>query len=180
MKNRAFTLIELLVVVLIIGILAAIAVPQYQYAVLKSKYHTLMNMAKAVKDAQEIYYLQNGKYAEHFSELDISVPAGAEIGAETLGNYGDFEAVYWDNRSKVVVLFFTQTMAWILKDNKRYLEYNLRLDNENLHIWNGARAICASQAEAGEMGIKICKDITRDINNCNIVEGGKSTCLIYE
>jgi len=69
--NKAFTLIELLVVVLIIGILAAIAVPQYQVAVEKSRYSTLMNNAKAIKEAQERYHLTNGDYTIDFNDLDI-------------------------------------------------------------------------------------------------------------
>ncbi len=74
MKNQAFTLIELLVVVLIIGILAAIAVPQYQKAVGKSKAQQAVIITKAIADAQQEYYLQNGTYANNLDDLTISIP----------------------------------------------------------------------------------------------------------
>ena len=60
-KNAGFTLIELLVVVLIIGILAAVAVPQYQKAVAKSQVARLLPWFKKLKEGREVYLMNGGK-----------------------------------------------------------------------------------------------------------------------
>ncbi len=80
-KKRGFTLIELLVVVLIIGILATVALPQYQRAVAKSRFATLKPIAKAIKDTQEYYYNEHGQYATsaELSNLSIAIPTGVDM-----------------------------------------------------------------------------------------------------
>lgn len=77
--KTGFTLIELLVVVLIIGILAAVAVPQYRVAVLKSRVAAVMPGVRAIADAAELYFLANGEYApDALTFLDISDLSGCE------------------------------------------------------------------------------------------------------
>ena len=77
--SAGFTLIELLVVVLIIGILAAVAVPQYQLAVDKSNFASNMPLLDATRTAQEAYYLANGQYATEFDQLDMQIPKSFTI-----------------------------------------------------------------------------------------------------
>ncbi len=73
-KNAGFTLIEMLVVVLIIGLLVALALPQYEKAVEKSRATEAFTMLKSIAQANEVYYMSNGKYADIVDELDITIP----------------------------------------------------------------------------------------------------------
>ena len=86
--SSAFTLIELLVVVLIIGILAAVAVPQYEGAVWKARFSELLVRTEAMQRALDVYVLQHGASTENKEftddDLDISVFEGL-----TPGTIGD-------------------------------------------------------------------------------------------
>ncbi|WP_424244273.1 prepilin-type N-terminal cleavage/methylation domain-containing protein [Elusimicrobium posterum] len=73
-NQNGFTLIELLVVVLIIGILAAIALPQYTAAVAKSRAVEGFTIGKSIVEAQERYFLQHGVFTLDFADLDIDIP----------------------------------------------------------------------------------------------------------
>ena len=68
-----FTLVELLVVVLIIGILAAVAIPQYRFAISKSHVMAVMPILKSIKRAEKVYYLENGEYTYIPAHLDLPI-----------------------------------------------------------------------------------------------------------
>ena len=107
--RSGFTLIELLVVVLIIGILAAVALPQYQKAVDRAKATEVWTLGKAFSDAQKIHFMANESFATSLENLDIAIPAETKNWQITLvntaalshldfsgkGNLSGFSISYW-------------------------------------------------------------------------------------
>ena len=72
-NKNGFSLLELLVVILIIGILAAVALPQYQKAVAKSKSAQLKVLVSSIVKSVQEYYLVNNTYPTSFDEIDVDV-----------------------------------------------------------------------------------------------------------
>jgi len=73
-SGKGFTLLELLVVVLIIGILAAIALPQYQLAVDKAEFTKYQAMVSSLRDAYDEYVLIHGEGTKDFNDLSFTMP----------------------------------------------------------------------------------------------------------
>lgn len=73
--KKGFTLIELLVVILIIGILAAVALPQYQLAVDKSNFAKYQAMVGTFRNAYDEYVLVSGQSTKTFDNLILNLPS---------------------------------------------------------------------------------------------------------
>ena len=162
-KSLGFTLIELWVVVLIIGILSAVALPQYTKAVEKSRSAEMLSFVSSAKKAVSMWLLENGGLPSSETELlkagllDIDMAASLDCEG----------ASAWDCSSKNwrYNVFCTNTTCSInfYRDNEGSGNYYKGyLDTEDGNSWTGycvyesslGKPICESFAAFGDVTVE--------------------------
>ncbi len=158
--KKGFTLIELLVVVLIIGILSAVALPQYQKSVEKARFSTMLPLVRSVADAQYVYHLANGEYAEKFEDLDIGLPGEAVVSAD--GFY------YQKATLKDFTLYLRSKETDRPNGSMRLADGSV----VELYLSPGMNGLNTCESTSGR-GLALCKTLGRDCG----MSGGRQRCM---
>lgn len=167
-NKKGFTLLELLVVVLIIGILAGIALPQYRMAVEKTKATEAIMIIKNIMAAEERAFLQYG------DGEDFHSPNNWDI---------EFDEGHWSENK---VAYVTNNFIFFVDDGTGVDAYrcvgqcpnNVQsvLENYSYSIWGNNNFIPGNESDLytcycdDDYGAKVCKQLSNSgiVNECSL------------
>lgn len=180
MNNKGFTLIELLVVVLILGILAAMAMPQYFKAVERSRMSEAVQLLGSIAQSEQRKYMQINNYTTNFRALDVtpknanSVNAyctkGTQPSADVTGAFTPTNAIdeCGDGNGFIVVLTGTALnagAATATRTGNNALQYAYSLKR----FYGGQGTLCTSGNDNG-------KELCADFCGIDALATGKAGC----
>ena len=158
-NKKAFTLIELLVVILLIGIVAAIALPQFTKLMWRSRVSQLLIASREIWEAQQRHIFFNGERSLDLAVLDISIEGGTYGKAHTSSTTNDRITFNWGGCS--ISQDFTRSMI-ICGLKKPPISY--------ARMFNSTGRWCCSTTQTGR---ELCQEI---ITNPTSVFDSNSYC----
>lgn len=120
-NQKGFTLVELMVVVVIIGILTAIAVPQYSNIKERSEQSAVVANLRTIEAAIMMHYAEGNGYPDAANELgqlsiylqgDVVGPGTAEYGIATLDEDGKYTGGPETNNGSEKPIDSTRSVVW--------------------------------------------------------------------
>ncbi|MCA9409240.1 MAG: prepilin-type N-terminal cleavage/methylation domain-containing protein [Candidatus Omnitrophica bacterium] len=84
--NEGYTLFEIIIVIVIIGTIAAFAIPKFTKSVERTKTTEAIQILDALKSAQIVYQLETGSYTTNLTLLDVDIPTSPNFNSPTLGS----------------------------------------------------------------------------------------------
>jgi prepilin-type N-terminal cleavage/methylation domain-containing protein len=190
-SQKGFTLIELLIVVFIIGILIAVAIPQYELAVDKAEFMQMITDIDAVKKAEEVYFQSKGDYSRNLDHLyvnlrgyELDTTNTSEVMYKNLEHPGQYiqlkGAIYrqnddfGDGRKTAANIFAksarSQAMYYV------YLDQAYRGNGENRIFPNQEKRQCVAYFNHPRSQ-RLCKSMGTPCDDKLIPHPGRSYCI---
>ncbi len=152
-KNRkGFTLLEVLVVVLIIGILGAIALPQYTVSVERARVTSNMSVLKPIYDSALQYYSFNDEFPDSLKKLPVSLPASYRVSGLTATSDDGSCRVSIDSSQRAVIMVCGKGSG---EEYKFVFKYNINASGTIFGA--GKYFVVLAQGDRGEVFNKVAE-----------------------